>query len=221
MARPSVPGRGGGGRRGRPASRPGHGLHHPGDDPADQPSRRNPRAGRGETGADARRERPSRSSAWRLPCRSPSSTPTSGPRACPRDSIANSRTAWRARPWRRTTRTTGSTALARDSTDSRPWPRPRTRRRGDSLAQAKLEAVIRVREQLGSRSSALVMYQGYPFDRLRHRLGLVLAHPDSVDPLDLSCASLAELQQLNPEELDDRAASRSLQVRRRVSATTP
>jgi tetratricopeptide (TPR) repeat protein len=75
--------------------------------------------------------------------------------------------------------------------------------RGDSIALAKLEAVIRVREQLGSRSSALVMYQGYPFDRLRHRLGLALAHSNSVDPLDLSCASLAELQQLSPEELDD------------------
>ena len=76
-------------------------------------------------------------------------------------------------------------------------------RRGDTLAQAKLEGVIRLREQLGSRSSAVLMYQGYPFDRLRHRLGLVLSEPDSVDPLDLSCASLPELQELNPEELDD------------------
>ena len=76
-------------------------------------------------------------------------------------------------------------------------------RRGDSLAQAKLEGVIRVREQLGSRSSALLMYQGYPFDRLRRRLGLPLAHPESVDPLDLSCASLPELNELNPEEIDD------------------
>jgi predicted Zn-dependent protease len=47
------------------------------------------------------------------------------------------------------------------------------------------------------------MYQGYPFDRLRHRLGMELEHPDSVDPLDLSCASLPELQELNPEDLDD------------------
>src|SRR4029079_15606322 len=76
-------------------------------------------------------------------------------------------------------------------------------RRGDSLAQAKLEGVIRVREQLGSRSSAVLMYQGYPFDRLRRRLGLALAHPELVDSLDLSCPSLPELNELNPEEIED------------------
>jgi tetratricopeptide (TPR) repeat protein len=76
-------------------------------------------------------------------------------------------------------------------------------RRGDTVAQVKLEAVIRIREQLGSRSSAVMMYQGYPFDRLRNRLGLELAHPDSVDQKDLSCASLQALQELNPEDLDD------------------
>ena len=76
-------------------------------------------------------------------------------------------------------------------------------RRGDAIARAKLEGIIRVREQLGSRSSAIAMYQGYPFDRLRRRLGLDLVHPDSVDPNDLSCAALPELQNLEPDELDD------------------
>ncbi len=76
-------------------------------------------------------------------------------------------------------------------------------RRGDTVARAKLTAVIQVREQLGSRGSAVAMYQGYPFDRLRRRLGLDLVHPASVELQDLSCASLAELQDRTPEDLDD------------------
>jgi tetratricopeptide (TPR) repeat protein len=76
-------------------------------------------------------------------------------------------------------------------------------RRGDAVAGVKLDAVIRVREQLGNRPSAVAMYQGYPFDRLRRRLGLELVHTDSVDPKDLSCANLTELRDFNPEELDD------------------
>jgi hypothetical protein len=47
------------------------------------------------------------------------------------------------------------------------------------------------------------MYQGYPFDRLRRRLGLDLVHADSVDMQDLSCASLAELQDQDHHDLDD------------------
>ena len=76
-------------------------------------------------------------------------------------------------------------------------------RRGDAVARAKLEAVVQVREQLGSRSSAIAMYQGYPFDRLRRRLGLDPVHPDTVDIQDLSCAGPAELQDQNPHDLDD------------------
>lgn len=76
-------------------------------------------------------------------------------------------------------------------------------RRGDAVARAKLEGVVRVREQLGGRSSAVAMYQGYPFDRLRRRLGLDLVHPDLVDPQDLSCAPPPELQALEPDELDE------------------
>ena len=76
-------------------------------------------------------------------------------------------------------------------------------RRGDAVARAKLEAVVQVREQLGSRPSAIAMYQGYPFDRLRRRLGLDLVHPDAVDIQDLSCAGPAELQDQNAHDLDD------------------
>ena len=76
-------------------------------------------------------------------------------------------------------------------------------RRGDAVARAKLEAVVQVREQLGSRSSAIAMYQGYPFDRLRRRLGLDPVHHDTVDIQDLSCAGPAELQDQDPHDLDD------------------
>src|SRR5262249_34866072 len=47
-------------------------------------------------------------------------------------------------------------------------------RRRDTITRAKLTAVVRLREQLGNRPSALDLYQGYPFDRLRRRLGLEL-----------------------------------------------
>ena len=71
----------------------------------------------------------------------------------------------------------------------RRW-RPRlAASRGDAVARAKLTAVIRLREQLGNRPSALLLYQGYPFDRLRRRLGLELVYPNAVDPEDLGCAS--------------------------------
>ena len=52
---------------------------------------------------------------------------------------------------------------------------------GDAVARAKLTAVVRLREQLGNRPSALFLYQGYPFDRLRRRLGLELDHGTTVD----------------------------------------
>lgn len=76
-------------------------------------------------------------------------------------------------------------------------------RAGDDAIRAKLLAVIRLREQLGARSSSVGLYQGYPFDRLRRRLGLDPVDPASVDPADLSCASAAELKALDPAELDD------------------
>ena len=60
--------------------------------------------------------------------------------------------------------------------------------RGDAIARAKLMAVVKLREQLGGRASTRALYKGYPFDRLRRRLGLECVDPAAVDPLDLGCA---------------------------------
>jgi hypothetical protein len=75
--------------------------------------------------------------------------------------------------------------------------------RGDAAARARLAAVIAFREQLGRRPTAQRLYQGYPFDRLRRRLGLPPDEPDAVDPADLSCAPPWELATLDPATLDD------------------
>jgi tetratricopeptide (TPR) repeat protein len=74
---------------------------------------------------------------------------------------------------------------------------------GDAVARAKLTAVVRLREQVGNRRSALLLYQGYPFDRLRRRLGLELDHTTTVDPIDVSCASPEELDRVDAKALDD------------------
>lgn len=74
---------------------------------------------------------------------------------------------------------------------------------GDRIALAKLTAVIRLREQLGTRSSVGPLYQGYPFDRLRTRLGLEPADGNSVDPEDLASASARVLDRLDPSSLAD------------------
>ena len=74
---------------------------------------------------------------------------------------------------------------------------------GDPIARAKLEAVVRLREQLGQRPTTAALYQGYPFDRLRRRLGLPTTDPEAIDPLDASTMSGSELDKLDPEALDD------------------
>ena len=76
--------------------------------------------------------------------------------------------------------------------------------RGDTVLGAKLLGIIRFREQLGSRASLQMVYQGYPFDRLRRRLGLIAAdaNPAALDPADISCMSEAELDALDPLALD-------------------
>ncbi len=74
---------------------------------------------------------------------------------------------------------------------------------GDALARAKLAAVVRMREQIGNRRSAAGLYQGYPFDRLRRRLGLELVVAGSVDPGDWSCAGPEDLDRLDAKTLDD------------------
>ncbi len=74
--------------------------------------------------------------------------------------------------------------------------------RDDAFTRIRLAAAIRFREQLAARPAAAGLYEGYPFDRLRRRLGLPVLDPDQVDPLDLACASGAELDALDLAGLD-------------------
>jgi tetratricopeptide (TPR) repeat protein len=76
-------------------------------------------------------------------------------------------------------------------------------RRTDAVLRAKLTAVVAFREQLGRRPSALRLYQGYPFDRLRRRLGLDPSEAAAIDTADLSCAGPWELDGLGPARLED------------------
>jgi hypothetical protein len=84
-----------------------------------------------------------------------------------------------------------------------PWNAAQQVRRGHPVLRAKLAAVVRFRAQLGSRPSAVRLYQGYPFDRLRRRLGLDPIDPLAIDPEDLACAGCDELDRLDPADLDD------------------
>ncbi len=84
-----------------------------------------------------------------------------------------------------------------------PLEASRAAGRGDVVARAKLSGVVRYREQLGSRSTHAAIYQGYPFDRLRRRLGLLnAAESASIDVDDASCMSEPELDALDPDALD-------------------
>jgi tetratricopeptide (TPR) repeat protein len=74
---------------------------------------------------------------------------------------------------------------------------------GDRVLRAKLEGVVAFREQLGARSTTRALYGGYPFDRLRRRLGLEVHSPETVDAADLTCANGTELDQLVPGQLDE------------------
>jgi hypothetical protein len=86
-----------------------------------------------------------------------------------------------------------------------PLEAGRVAARGDVVSRARLAAVVRYREQLGSRPTRAAVYQGYPFDRLRRRLGLLTpAESDALDADDISCMSERELDELDPATLDDR-----------------
>jgi len=87
--------------------------------------------------------------------------------------------------------------------DRSPLDAARVVLQGDLVAKAMLAATVSLREQLGERPSARGLYHGYPFDRLRRRLGLDLVDSDMVDPADLGCASPEELDRLEPAALDD------------------
>ena len=87
--------------------------------------------------------------------------------------------------------------------DRSPLAASRDAERGDSVARAKLTAAVRLREQLGSRTSTRALYKGYPFDRLRRRLGLECVDESAIDPLDLACANHKELDGLDLGTLDE------------------
>lgn len=100
------------------------------------------------------------------------------------------------------------------ASESRLTPLAAARRatKGDLAMRSRLAAVVRLREQLANRPSVAVMYAGYPFDRLRRRLGLALDDPGALDPNDFACMSRAELEALDLDALDEtrlREATRS------------
>ncbi|MDB5352287.1 MAG: hypothetical protein JWN86_3534 [Planctomycetota bacterium] len=72
---------------------------------------------------------------------------------------------------------------------------------GDSVALAKLSAVVNIREQLSARPHVASLYEGYPFDRLRRRLGLPQNDPSTVEKEDVSSMGRAELVALDPKTL--------------------
>ncbi len=71
------------------------------------------------------------------------------------------------------------------------------------VLRRKLAAVVNMREAIAARPRSEPLYAGYPFDRLRRRLGLPPNDPDTIDPADVSCMSGAELQNLDLDVLDD------------------
>ncbi|WP_435009504.1 hypothetical protein P12x_000758 [Tundrisphaera lichenicola] len=76
---------------------------------------------------------------------------------------------------------------------------------GDPVMRARLSAVVRLREQLGARPTTALLYQGYPFDRLRRRLGLEPTDPEAIEPSDPSSMSAEELDRLDPSPMVDPA----------------
>jgi hypothetical protein len=71
--------------------------------------------------------------------------------------------------------------------------------------RARLDAMIRLREELAARPSAVALYQGYPFDRVRHRLGMPPRDPAAIDPIEIGFMTGAELDSLDIATLDDHA----------------
>ncbi len=74
---------------------------------------------------------------------------------------------------------------------------------GDAVARVKLAAAVNLREQLASRPRMAAIVDGYPFDRLRRRLGLPLRDEASVEAADFTSMGCAELAGLDPASLGD------------------
>jgi tetratricopeptide (TPR) repeat protein len=68
-----------------------------------------------------------------------------------------------------------------------------------ALVHARLEALIETREQLAERPMVELPPTGYPFDRLRNRLGREPRDADLVDPTDVSCMSERQLEALETD----------------------
>ena len=95
--------------------------------------------------------------------------------------------------------------------DRTPLDASRAAARGDAVARARLTGVVRFREQLGVRPTHVALYQGYPFDRLRRRLGLIgRDDSSSFEPDDPSCMSEIELDALDPTTLSDERSADAL-----------
>ncbi|HEU5116061.1 MAG TPA: hypothetical protein VFT74_05225, partial [Isosphaeraceae bacterium] len=75
--------------------------------------------------------------------------------------------------------------------------------KGNAVARAKLGAVVRLKEQLSRRPRVGLLYGGYPFDRLRRRLGLEPDHEGLSAPEDVTSMNAEELGRLDPASLDD------------------
>ena len=86
-----------------------------------------------------------------------------------------------------------------------PWLSPLDAARGEAASRAKLEGTIALFEELADRPTSRELYQGYPFDRLRRRLGLPLRDPVSIDEADPSSMSGDDLDRLDPAALGDHA----------------
>ncbi len=100
-----------------------------------------------------------------------------------------------------------------------PIEASRRARDGDAIALAKLSAVIDIREQLASRPRVMPLYAGYPFDRLRRRLGLAPNNPAAFDPGDVTCMSAEELDRLDPTTLDDSTLAEAVESARPICDT--
>ena len=68
--------------------------------------------------------------------------------------------------------------------------------------RAKLAGVIAFREQLADRAMVAPMAAGYPFDRLRRRLGLPLTDESTLSVVDPTMMGIDELRRLDPATLD-------------------
>ena len=79
--------------------------------------------------------------------------------------------------------------------------------RGNIAQRARLAGTIALSEELAARPGEAERYEGYPFDRLRRRLGLTPADPEAIDPADVTNMSVDDLDRLDPGALDDHTLS--------------